>query len=115
MTAGQQLVTVADLNGCALCGLTEGRHPVIGLGHMDDTAHGVTITKEFVRPSANLLARRIQRRQSGGYPLAEIDASTGEPRTSLVKATCRCGATAVATLDQAPTARCSTCVLADVS
>jgi hypothetical protein len=115
MTAGQHLVTVADLNGCALCGLPEDRHPVLGFGHVDDVAHGLTTTKAFVRPSANLLGARIARRQSGGYPLAEIDAVTGEPRTSLVKATCRCGATAVATLEQAPTARCSVCVLADVS
>jgi hypothetical protein len=115
MTAGRQLVTVADVNGCALCGLAEGRHPVLGLGHMDDVAHGVTTTKDFVVPSANLLGARIRRRQSGGFPLAEIDGTTGEPRTSLVVATCRCGATAVATLNQAPTARCSVCILADVS
>jgi hypothetical protein len=109
VTAGQRLVTVADVNGCTLCGLTEGRHPVLGLGHLG------AATQDFVTPSANLLGARIARRQSGGYPLAEIDAVTGEPRTSLVVATCRCGATAVATLEQAPTARCSVCVLADVS
>jgi hypothetical protein len=115
MTAGQHLVTVADVNGCALCGLTEDRHPVLGFGHMDDVKHKLTTIKAFVRPSMNLLGARIRGRQSGGFPLAEIDPVTGSPRTSLVVATCRCGATAVATLEQAPTARCAVCILADVS
>jgi hypothetical protein len=57
VTAGQHLVTVANVNGCALCGLTEDRHPVQGFGHMDDTVRKVVTTKAFVRPSANLIGR----------------------------------------------------------
>lgn len=48
------------------------------------------------------------------YPIAAFHEITGEPITHLVRAVCRCGADALATIEQAPTARCGPCVMEDV-
>lgn len=105
------MVTVADLNCCALCPLPEAAHPVQGFGHMDDTKNGRTTLKDFVAPSADLLAHRRQARMDGRYEIAEVHPATGEPTTHFVRAACRCGATALATREQAAHARCSACVM----
>lgn len=105
----RELVTVADLAGCALCGIPEKTHgDRLGLGHFPDD-----VTNAFVAPSELLLARRQQVRQVNGLPLAAVDPSTGEPITGLVVCVCRCGATALATPERADGARCAPCTLAD--
>jgi hypothetical protein len=108
------LIVVADLDGCALCGLTEGRHPVLGFGHMNDTRNGLVTTKLFVKPSTDLLRERRAARRVDGYDIAEFHPVTGEPTTHFVRTTCRCGADALATRERVAAARCSACITADV-
>jgi hypothetical protein len=104
------LVTVADVHGCAFCGVAEGEHGErSGLGHF-----GAGVPKRFVAPSELLLARRVRARQVDGRELGAFHPITGEPLTHLVVCKCRCGATALATPEQAGTARCSPCLQADV-
>jgi hypothetical protein len=107
-----ELVRVANINGCALCGLTPSRHPVQGFGHMDDTENELITTKEFIRPLASLLARRRAYRTLDGRELAGIDEDTGEPNTDLVRTTCRCGAATIVTPSRADIARCGACIYA---
>jgi len=118
MSAGTLVITCADLNGCALCGISQDAHPaeVYGLGHMDTppgVAPVVVPPKGFVPPSAELVMVRKSRRMANGYELAEIDGATGEPRTHLVITQCRCGAKALATPERVVGARCGACSLAD--
>ena len=107
----RELVTVADLNGCALCGVAEKAHGErYGLSHISDDA-----PKTYVPPSELLLARRTQTRQAGGRPLGAINPDTGQPLTNLVVCVCRCGATALATPERAEGARCAPCTWADAT
>lgn len=108
------MVTVPDVNGCALCPVPEAGHPVQGFGHMDDTKKKLTTTKDFVAPSPDLIARRQRARTAGGYEIAETHPVTGEPTTHFVRSHCRCGATALATLEHASNPRCSSCIRDDI-
>ena len=97
----RERVVVADLNGCALCGIPEPSHGVRpGLGHISDDRKG------FVAPSEVLLARREKVRFVDGRRIGAFDPTTGMPTTHLVECVCPCGATALATPERAATARC---------
>jgi hypothetical protein len=107
----RELVTVADLHGCAWCGISEARHDDRpGVRHLPPTA-----PQGFQAPSQVLLARRRAVRVVGGRPIGAIHPVTGEPTTSLVKCECRCGAVALATPKRAASARCAPCIEADAS
>ncbi|MFI5891967.1 hypothetical protein ACIA5D_17840 [Actinoplanes sp. NPDC051513] len=75
----RELVTVACVHGCALCGIPEGTHGErLGLGHLSDDA-----PKTFVAPSDLLLVRRFRERQAGGREIAAFHPITGQPITNL--------------------------------
>jgi hypothetical protein len=112
------VITCADLLGCALCGISRDAHPaeVYGFGHMDTSPGVVPVVippKGYVAPTAELLKQRRARWLINGYPVAEIDGATGEPRTDLVITQCRCGAKALATPSRVVGARCGACSLTD--
>jgi hypothetical protein len=99
-----EVLVCADHHGCALCGISKARHgDRFGLGHLGRPP-------VFIAPSADLIARRLAARSSGGYEIAEIDSGTGAPSTYLVRTACRCGSTALATVEHAPTAKCENCL-----
>jgi hypothetical protein len=101
-----EMLMCTDPDGCARCGLPEAGHgDRLGLAHF---GRG----REFVAPGADLRARRLAVRTPGEYELAAFDPDTGMPATSLVRATCGCGATAIATPEHASTAKCGACMLA---
>lgn len=107
----RELVTVADLNGCAWCGIPEAGHDDRpGVRHLPATA-----PQGFQAPSHLLLARRRAVRVVNGRQIAAIHGVTGEPTTHLVKCVCRCGAACLATPERADTARCTPCISADAS
>jgi hypothetical protein len=101
-----------DVHGCMWCGIVEKEHPaeVHGLGHMHPD-----VPLGFVAPDAELVARRESLRTVAGLPIADLDEPMGRARTHMVRATCRCGADAVCTPEQADGARCGSCVQADAA
>lgn len=105
-----EVVTCADPQGCALCGAASAGHgDRFGLAHFGDGR-----PSGFVAPSAELVARRLAERGSGGYEIAGIDPATGTPTTYLVRTTCRCGSTTLATVAHAATAKCENCLRAAI-
>lgn len=106
------MLVTPNINGCALCGLFASQHPVQGFGHMNDTKAGLITTKEFVKPTADLIARRKQYRTLNGLELAETNSATGEPTTDLVRTTCRCGNATLVTPSRVVIARCGPCIRA---
>jgi hypothetical protein len=108
-----EVLVTPNLLGCAWCGAPVDRHPVQGFGHMNDTKNGLVTSKDFVEPSADLVARRRAYRTANGRELAGFDPSTGEPNTDLVQATCRCGAATIVTPSRADIARCGSCIALD--
>ncbi len=100
------------VDGCRHCGIAEKDHPaeVYGLGHFNTTQD---VPKHYVAPPPELVAARLAARQANGLPIAAVDEETGRALTHLVQATCRCGAVAVCTPEQADGARCGPCVLED--
>lgn len=107
--AGRPLY-IAPLDSCTLCGLaSKGHGKRYGLGHFGDPR------KSFVPPSDELRAARetVRHELSTGLPYGGFRPD-GERATHLVEARCRCGATVMATPEQARAARCSKCLHDDI-
>lgn len=105
-----EVVTCPDPQGCALCGMGE-----VGHGERFGFAHfGADRPVGFVEPSDDLIARRLAGRRAGGYEIAEINSDTGASGTYLIRTACRCGSTALATVEHAATAKCENCLRAAI-
>jgi hypothetical protein len=80
---------------------------------MDDTVNGLTTTKDFVKPSPELLVKRYAARYASGHQVAAIDSQTGAHATHLVRVACSrdgCPAETLATEEHAKTALCGPCL-----
>jgi hypothetical protein len=107
--AGREVVVVADVLSCTLCGWpSKGHGERLGWGHLGDSR------KRYVKPSPDLVARREVAKETGGRQIGGFNPITGTPVTHLVEATCRCGARLVATVKQADAARCTACLVRDI-